>query len=79
MLSNRLHGSLGNGELIGDYTREVKKVLSENGFVFKRRGKGDHDIWHNPITNKSVSVDGEIKLRTSANELLKEAGLGKQF
>jgi hypothetical protein len=28
---------------------------------------------------KSVSVDGEIKLRTSANELLKDAGLGKRF
>ena len=62
-----------------DYTRQVKKILSENGFSFERRGKGDHDIWYNPDTKKSVSVDGEIKLRTSANELLKDAGIGKRF
>ncbi|MCL2223114.1 MAG: type II toxin-antitoxin system HicA family toxin [Oscillospiraceae bacterium] len=64
---------------MGDYTREDKKILSENGYEFLRRGKGDHDIWHNPTTKKSVSVDGKIKLRTSANELLKDAGLGKRF
>jgi len=64
---------------MGDYTRKVKKILLENGFQFERRGKGDHDIWFNPDTKKSVSVDGEIKLRTSANELLKDAGLGKHF
>ena len=64
---------------MGDYTRQVKKILSENGFSFERRGKGDHDIWYNPDTKKSVSVDGEIKLRTSANELLKDAGIGKRF
>jgi len=29
---------------MGDYTRKVKKILSENGFRFERRGKGDHDI-----------------------------------
>ena len=64
---------------MGDYTRKVKEILSENGFQFDRRGKGDHDIWYNPDTKKSISVDGKIKLRTSANELLKEAGIGKRF
>ena len=64
---------------MGDYTKKVKEILSENGFQFSRHGKGDHEIWYNPHTNKSVSVDGEIKLRTSANELLKGAGLGKRF
>jgi len=64
---------------MGDYTKKVKKILSENGFKFERHGKGDHDIWYNADIKKSVSVDGEIKLRTSANELLKEAGLGKRF
>ena len=37
---------------MGDYTRKVKKILSENGFRFERRGKGDHDIWYNPDTKK---------------------------
>ena len=64
---------------MGDYTNKVKAILSENGFKFERHGKGDHDIWYNPSTKKSVAVDSEIKLRISANELLKEAGLGKRF
>jgi predicted RNA binding protein YcfA (HicA-like mRNA interferase family) len=64
---------------MGDYTKKVKKILSENGFQFVRRGKGDHDIWYNADTKKSISVDGEIKLRTSANEILKDAGIGKRF
>jgi len=64
---------------MGNYTKKVIKILSENGFIFKRRGKGDHDIWYNPDTKKSIAIDGEIKLRTSANEILKDAGLGKRF
>ena len=64
---------------MGDYTRKVKEILSDNGFKFERRGKGDHDIWFNSNTKKSISVDGKIKLRTSANEILKEAGIGKRF
>ena len=64
---------------MGDYTKKVKKILSENGFKFERHGKGDHDIWYNAGIKKSVSVDGEIKLRVSANEILKDAGLGKRF
>ena len=64
---------------MGDYTKKVKRILAENGFRFERRGKGDHEIWYCPQTKRSVSVDGEIKLRISANELLKEAGIGKRF
>jgi len=37
--------------------------------------KGDHEMWHSPITNKPFTVDGSIKKRTSANETLKEAGV----
>ena len=37
---------------MGDYTKRIKKILKENGFIFKRHGKGDHDIWYNPDTKK---------------------------
>ena len=60
---------------MSDYTREVKKILSENGCYFVRNGKGDHAIWHSPITGKNFALDGKIKLRTSANETIKEAGI----
>ena len=60
---------------MADYTRKVKKVLSENGCYFVRRGKGDHDIWYSPVTGLNFSIDGKIKKRSSANETLKDAGL----
>jgi len=64
---------------MSDYTKKVRKILSDNGFYVARKGKGDHVIWYNDITKRTASVDGEIKSRHSANEVLKKAGLGKQF
>jgi hypothetical protein len=32
-----------------------------------------------PITERYFTVDGKIKLRHSANEVLKQAGAGKKF
>ena len=49
------------------------------GFVVARNGKSDYVIWFNSVTQKTVFVDGEIKSRHSANELLKKAGQGKHF
>jgi hypothetical protein len=60
---------------MADFTRTVQKYLSENGCYFVRNGKGDHKIWHSPITGRNFSMDGKIKKRTSANKTLKEAGL----
>ena len=63
---------------MGDYTRQVKNILSKNGCYFVRHGKGDHEIWHSPITNKIVVVDGNIEKRTSANKTLKGAGISQK-
>ena len=60
---------------MADYTRRVKKILSENGCYFVRHGKGDHDVWHSPVSNRNFAVDGKIVPRTSANETLKQAGI----
>ena len=59
---------------MADYTREVKKRLSANGCRFVRYGKGDHEIWHSPVTKRNFTVDGSITKRSSANETLKSAG-----
>jgi len=64
---------------MADYTKEVRKILSDNGFQIARKGKGDHVIWYNENTKRTASVDSEIKSRHSANEVLKKAGLGKHF
>jgi ubiquinone biosynthesis protein Coq4 len=48
---------------MAEYEKRVRKKLSENGCYFVRHGKGDHDIWHSPITSKNFPVDGEIRIR----------------
>ena len=60
---------------MADFTRQVKKLLTDKGCRFLRQGKGDHEIWFSPITNRPFTVDGSITKRTSANETLKDAGV----
>ncbi|MCL2420745.1 MAG: type II toxin-antitoxin system HicA family toxin [Defluviitaleaceae bacterium] len=60
---------------MADYNRGVKKILSDNGCYFLRHGKGDHDIWYSPITNRIVVVNYKMKRRNTANGILKDAGI----
>ena len=60
---------------MADYTRVVKKVLSDNNCRFVRFGKGDHEIWYSPIADRNITVDGSIKKRSSAIKTLKKAGI----
>jgi hypothetical protein len=64
---------------VAGYTRELKKVLKKAGCSFQRQGKGDHEIWYSPISHLSFPVDSDIKSRHTANAVLKQAGLEKQF
>jgi hypothetical protein len=62
-----------------DFTPDLKKLLREAGCYFLRDGKGDHEIWFSPISNRPLTVDGKIKSRHTANGVLKDAGLKKAF
>jgi len=64
---------------VADYAPEVKKALRAAGWRYERPGKGDHEIWVNAASARHVSVDGKILSRHTANGILKEAGLPKQF
>jgi hypothetical protein len=59
---------------MADYVRKVKKLLSDIGCTFVRQGKGDHEIWYSPVTDRKFPVDGSIPKRSSANKTLKQAG-----
>lgn len=61
------------------FTPQLKEILTEAGCNFERQGKGDHEIWYSPITQRRFVVDGAIKSRHTANAVLKQAGLPKQF
>ncbi|MEM6837309.1 MAG: type II toxin-antitoxin system HicA family toxin [Cyanobacteria bacterium P01_C01_bin.120] len=60
-------------------TPKLKKILTTSSCYFERAGKGDHDIWYSPITQRRFVVDSAIKSRHTANAVLKQAGLPKQL
>jgi len=61
------------------FTAQLKAILQRAGCQFERQGKGDHEIWFSPITTVRFPVDSKIKSRHTANAVLKQAGLPKQF
>lgn len=61
------------------YTAELKKLLRRHGCRFERQGKGDHEIWYSPITDRRFVVDAKIRSRHTANGVLKQAGIGEKF
>ncbi|MDR0858450.1 MAG: type II toxin-antitoxin system HicA family toxin [Oscillospiraceae bacterium] len=64
---------------MADLAKPLRDKLRERGCLFVRRGKGDHDIWHSPITKRNFPVDSKIKSRHTANLVLKQAGIPEKF
>lgn len=59
--------------------RDLIKILKANGCYFLRSGKGDHEIWFSPLTNKTLTLDRGTKSRHTINAILTEASLPKNF
>ncbi|MBW0005912.1 MAG: type II toxin-antitoxin system HicA family toxin [Hyphomicrobiales bacterium] len=55
------------------------RFLEEANCRFARTGKGSHQIWYSPITNRNFVVPTNIVSRHTANGVLRDAGLPKQF
>lgn len=64
---------------MAEYEKRVREILQQNNCTFFRRGKGDHDIWYSPITNRHITVDTKIKSRHTANAILKQSGIDYRF
>lgn len=64
---------------MAEYEKKVRKILSQNGCSFQRRGKGEHDIWYSPITQRHITVDTKIKSRHTANAIMKQSGINYKF
>lgn len=53
------------------------KLLEENGYVFKR-AKGSHQVYYNPISNKTIIVpyhNGKDLKKGTFMAILKQAGI----
>jgi len=59
--------------------RELVGILRQNGRYLVRSGKGSHEIWSSPVSNRHVTVPRSTKSRHTANDVLKQAGLPKAF
>jgi predicted RNA binding protein YcfA (HicA-like mRNA interferase family) len=64
---------------MAEYEKKVRQILREHGCYFVRHGKGDHDIWYSPTSNRNITVDGEIRIRHVANGIMKQAGIDYRF
>ncbi|MDE6566919.1 MAG: type II toxin-antitoxin system HicA family toxin [Lachnospiraceae bacterium] len=64
---------------MAEYEKKVRKLLLQNQCKFVRHGKGDHDIWFSPISNRHVTVDTKIKSRHTANAIMKQSGINYKF
>ena len=64
---------------MASYTLRLKEILRAHGCSFERMGRGDHEIWYSPITDRRFPVDHNIRSRHTANAILKQAGIPKQF
>jgi predicted RNA binding protein YcfA (HicA-like mRNA interferase family) len=59
--------------------RPLAEILRQAGCRFEREGKGSHEIWYSPITQRTFTVPANIDNRLLANAILKQAGLPKVF
>jgi len=64
---------------MADYAPAVKSLLRKAGCWVDRQGKGDHEIWHSPHTDRRFPVDHKIKSKHTANGIMKQAWLPKAF
>jgi len=65
--------------MVQSFTAELERLLRAAGCALVRQGRGDHEIWHSPLTGVHFVVDGTIKLRHTANAVLRQAGLSKHL
>jgi predicted RNA binding protein YcfA (HicA-like mRNA interferase family) len=61
------------------FDRSLRELLRAAGCRMVRQGRGSHEIWHSPITQRNFAVPVGIPSRHTANAILRQAGLPKAF
>ncbi len=64
---------------MADFYPRIVALLIAAGRISVLAGKGGHEIWHSPITNRNFTLPRTTKSRHTANEVLKRARLPKAF
>lgn len=61
-----------------DFYDQLVQIMSEYGCRRVEGGKGSHERWLSPLNGRTVTVP-RSKSRHTANEVLKQLGIGKKF
>lgn len=61
-----------------DFYDQLVRIMSDHGCWRVEGGKGSHEKWRSPINDRTVTVP-RSKSRHTANEVLKQLGIGKKF
>ena len=61
------------------FDRALRELLRAAGCTLERQGKGSHEIWHSPVTQRNFAVPVGIPSRHTANAILRQAWLPKAF
>jgi predicted RNA binding protein YcfA (HicA-like mRNA interferase family) len=64
---------------MAEFYRDLIHILRAAGCQLVRSGKGSHEIWYSPVSQRHVTVPRSTKSRHTANDVLKQAGLPKAF
>lgn len=65
--------------MVKGFYGQITEALKAAGRSFRRHGKGDHEIWYSPITDRTFTVDRGCLSRHTANAVLKQAGIDRRF
>ncbi|PYE86940.1 type II toxin-antitoxin system HicA family toxin [Phyllobacterium leguminum] len=65
--------------MVKGFYSQIIDVLKANDCTFVRHGKGDHEIWHSPVSGRNFTVDKGSLSRHTANAVMKQAGINKKF
>jgi predicted RNA binding protein YcfA (HicA-like mRNA interferase family) len=60
------------------FEKDVKKILTENGWQLLRSAKGSHEYWGKE-GKKPITVPHGCKSRHTANAIMKEAKIQHKF
>lgn len=63
----------------GNLYPELIRLLRADGCEFVRHGKGSHELWRSPRSNKLLVIPRDTIKRHTANGILRDAGLPKAF
>lgn len=58
---------------------QLRALLLAHGCEFVRQGKGSHEVWRSPISQRTFPVAVKVASRTMANAVLKQAGLSQKL